>query len=106
MIQKRPTFAPKPIRLSSESAPFSSLCKYPLPFHVLVSASLFYFVRKSKHFCNVILLFKIDCGRHNVYAYKQMMLSFYRYISVCYAKIFCSIYMHLYVSECGLPIKK
>ncbi len=54
MIQKRPTFAPKPIGLSSESAPFSPLCKYPLPFHVLVSASLFYFVRKSKHFRNDI----------------------------------------------------
>lgn len=55
MIQKRPTFAPKPIGLSSESAPFSPFCKYPLPFQFLVSVSLFYFVRKSKHFCNVIL---------------------------------------------------
>lgn len=54
MIQKRPTFAPKPICLSSESAPFSPFCKYPLPFHVLVSALLFYFIRKSKHFRNDI----------------------------------------------------
>lgn len=99
MIQKRPTFAPKLIRLSSESAPFSSLCKYPLPFHVLVSASLFYFVRKSKHFCNVILLFKIDCGRHNVYAYKQMMLSFSSLYSVFvmqkYFAVFICIFMYL-----------
>lgn len=56
MIQKRPTFAPKPIGLSSESAALSRLCKHPLPFHVFVSVSLFYFIRKSKHVRNDILL--------------------------------------------------
>lgn len=55
MIQKRPIFASKPIGLSSESAPLSRLCKYSLPFYVLVLVLLFYFDRKSKHFGNIIL---------------------------------------------------
>lgn len=54
MIQKRPIFTSKPIGLSLESVPFSSLCKHPLPFHVLTSVLLFYFDRKSKHFRNDI----------------------------------------------------
>lgn len=55
VIQKRPIFTSKPIGLSSESAPFSRLCKHPLPFYALASVLLFYFERKSKHFRNIIL---------------------------------------------------